>query len=62
MPELYTFAPVDFELPDGVPSQVLFTVYFTEMESVVTEEAFRLAGLQDTYPYSRGDEPNQHST
>lgn len=57
IPVLYTFAPVGATLPN-VANTTLYTVYFTEMESVVTEEAFRLANLSDKYPYNRTTEPD----
>lgn len=55
IPTLYTFAPVGTTLPN-VSNTTLYTVYFTAMESVVTEEAFALAGLSDKYPYDRTTE------
>lgn len=57
IPELYTLVRAADAIPD-VPHTIQYGVYLTQIESIITEEAFRLADLEDMYPYER-DDPNQ---
>lgn len=57
IPEMYTYIPITSTMP-GIPYQILYDVCFIQIESIIAEEAFDIAGLSSNYPYKRTDEPN----